>query len=178
VGHETDVTISDYVADLRAPTPSAAAELAVNDYISFINLLQDYKRQIYKSTMYKVTYNQSKLRELKLRLFYASPSYQIKQKRQELIDIEQKLAYRMDRKLKEVQHKMEIYITKLEGLSPLTKLKKGYALVRGEDGMPIQSIGNVAKDDILIISLLDGDIVSRVEDTKELKERTPKIISD
>lgn len=168
VGHETDVTIADYVADLRAPTPSAAAELAVNDYISLVSLMQDYKRRIYRATMHNVTYHQSKLRELKLRLFYASPSYQIKQKRQLLMDMEEKLNNHMERKLKEAHYKLELYITKLEGLSPLAKLKKGYALVTGKEGKPIQSIGEVEKNDLLQISLLDGYIISRVEETKDI----------
>jgi exodeoxyribonuclease VII large subunit len=167
VGHETDVTIADFVADLRAPTPSAAAELAVNDYISFMNMMQEYKRRLFKAAMHNVTYHQSRIRELKLRLFYASPAYQIKQKRQQLMDIEQKLTYHMERKIKDAHHKLELYITKLEGLSPLTKLKKGYALVRGENGKAVQSIKNVRKDDKLMISLVDGDLISRVEDIRE-----------
>lgn len=167
VGHETDVTISDYVADLRAPTPSAAAELAVNDYMSFVYLLEDYKRRIFKAAMQNVTYHQIKLRELKLRLFYASPSYQIKQKRQFLMDIEQKLNIKIERKLKEAHHRLELYVTKLEGLSPLAKLKKGYALVTKDEGKPIQSIREVEKNDLLRISLLDGDIISRVEEVSE-----------
>ncbi|TAH66642.1 MAG: exodeoxyribonuclease VII large subunit [Anaerolineaceae bacterium] len=171
VGHETDVTIADYVADLRAPTPSAAAELAVNDYISLANLLQEYKRRIYKAAMHNVTYYQSKLRELKLRLFYASPTYQIKQKRQQLIDMEQRLTHHMDLKLKDARHRLELYITKLEGLSPLSKLKKGYAMVRDKDGMALQSIKSVNKDDLITVSLLDGEIVSRVEDIKEIESR-------
>ncbi|NLL74078.1 MAG: exodeoxyribonuclease VII large subunit, partial [Clostridiales bacterium] len=169
VGHETDVTIADYVADLRAPTPSAAAELAVNDYISFTNQVEDYKRRIFKSTMYNVTRHQSRLRELKLRLFYASPSYQIKQKRQRLLDLEQKLQYKMDQKLQDVRHKMEIYITKIEGLSPLLKLKQGFAMVKDKEKEPIQSVENVAIKDLLTISLLDGDIMARVEEIKEEK---------
>ena len=163
VGHETDVTIADYVADLRAPTPSAAAELAINDYISFVNQIQDYKRRILKAANYNVSRYQSRLREIKLRLFYAS------QKRQHLIDMEQKLQYRMNLKLKESRHKLELYIIKLEGLSPLTKLKQGFALVKGENKEPINSIQNVAKNHMLTISLLDGDIMARVEETKELK---------
>jgi len=169
VGHETDFTIADYVADLRAPTPSAAAELAVNDYIVFYNKLQDYKRRILKAVTHNVTYNRAKLRELKLRLYYASPSYQIKQKKQILADMEEKMAYLMERKLKEAHHKLELYITKLEGLSPLTKLKKGYALVSGKDGKPVQSVHEVEPNDMLRISLLDGDIISRAEEIIEIK---------
>lgn len=169
VGHETDFTIADYVADLRAPTPSAAAELAVNDYISFSNMIEEYKGKIRKTLMHNVTIQKSRLRELKLRLFYASPSYQIRQKRQRLTDMEEKIANLMDRRLKEVHHKLELYITKMEGLSPLTKLKKGYALVSGMEGKPIQSIHEVEKDDILKISLLDGDIISRTEEIREIK---------
>lgn len=178
VGHETDFTIADYVADLRAPTPSAAAELAVNDYISFSNMIQDYKRRILKNVMHTVADYRSKLREYKLRLFYASPSYQIKQKKQMLADMQEKMAYLMERKLKETRHKLEIYITKLEGLSPLSKLKKGYALVSGMEGKPIQSINEVEKNDLLQISLLDGDIISRVEKITERLDNTADVKLD
>ena len=87
------------------------------------------------------------------------------------MDMEQRISGCMDRKLKDARHKLEIYITKLEGLSPLTKLKKGYAMVRGADGKPVQSVGNVKKDDLLTITLIDGDIVSRVEDKKEINRK-------
>jgi len=164
VGHETDVTIADFVADLRAPTPSAAAELAVNDYMAFLATVREYKRLLSKSMMQKVTYNRTKVNECKLRLYYVSPMYQIKQKRQYLMEAEQKLLHRMNLRLKEKRHKMELYITKLEALSPLSKLSKGYALVVGEDNRPIRSIKNVKDKEMLTISLLDGDIKTRVEE--------------
>ena len=167
VGHETDITISDYVADLRAPTPSAAAELAVNDYMSYMNKLSDYRRLLTKAMLQKVTYQQNRLKELKLRLFYVSPAYQIRQKRQLLIDMEQRLQNRMNQRLKEKRHRLELYIAKLEGLSPLSKLSKGYALVVGEDHKPLQSIKAVSPKELLTISLLDGDIRARVEDISE-----------
>lgn len=169
VGHETDVTIADYVADLRAPTPSAAAELAVNDYMSYMNRMSDYRRQLSRAVTQKVTFHQTKLKELKLRLFYASPTYQIKQKRQYLLEIEQRIQNKMNLCLKEKRHRLELYIAKLEGLSPLTKLSKGYALVVGEDNKPVQSIKSVAKKELLTISLLDGDIRTRVEEIEERK---------
>jgi len=168
VGHETDVTIADYVADLRAPTPSAAAELAVNDYAAFQGLIKDINRQLTKAMLQKVTYQRTRLKEYKLRLFYASPSYQIKQKRQYLMDVETKLRQNMNQHLKDKRHQLELYIAKLQGLSPILKLSKGYALVVGEDHKPIQSIKKVNKNELLTISLLDGDICSRVEDLKEI----------
>jgi exodeoxyribonuclease VII large subunit len=167
VGHETDITIADFVSDLRAPTPSAAAELAVNDYTSFQGVILDYHRKLIREIRQKLTMNQNRMKELKLRLFYASPSYQIKQKRQYLMDAEQKLQQRMNQRLKEKRHRLELYIAKLEGLSPLQKLSKGYALIVGEDNKPIQTIQKVAKNELLTISLLDGDIKTRVEDLCE-----------
>lgn len=174
VGHETDVTIADYAADLRAPTPSAAAELAVNDYMTFVTILGDYKRRFDKTMLQQVTYHQSRLKELKLRLFYASPAYQIRQKRQLLADMEQRLNNLIGQTLKEKRHRLELYITRLEGLSPLTKLKKGYALVTGREGKPIKSIREVDRNDLVTISLLDGDIRTRVEETNSLQRECPQ----
>ncbi|MBP1756525.1 MAG: xseA [Firmicutes bacterium] len=167
VGHETDVTIADFVSDLRAPTPSAAAELAVNDYQAFQVMVHDYSRKLTRELQQKLNQYRSRANQLKLRLFYASPAYQIKQKRQFLMDAEQKLQQRMNQSLKEKRHRLELYIAKLEGLSPLSKLSKGYALVVGEDNKPIQSINKVKKQEMLTISLLDGDIKARVEDLYE-----------
>lgn len=167
VGHETDFTIADYTADMRAPTPSAAAELAVNDYRAFAEKLQNYNRHLTKALMQKVTYNESRLKEFKIRLMYASPSYQIKQKRQLLADMEHKLSDRMAQRLKDARHRLDICITRLEGLSPLSKLKRGYALVIGEDNKPVQSVEDVYENELLTVSLLDGDIMARAEKTRK-----------
>lgn len=163
VGHETDTTIADYVADLRAPTPSAAAELAINDYRALDIMMQDYKSRMVKAINQKVTYQQARLEQLRLRLNYTSPTYQIRQKKQYLIDMDQKLNQRMNQCIMQSRHKLDLFITKLNGLSPLTKLNKGYALVISEDGKPVHSINAVKKNELITISLLDGDIRTRVE---------------
>ena len=80
------------------------------------------------------------------------------------MDTEQKLSQRMNQKLREKRHRLELLIARLEGLSPLSKLSKGYALIVGEDNKPVQSIQKVAKDELLTLSLLDGDITTRVEE--------------
>lgn len=170
VGHETDVTIADFVSDLRAPTPSAAAELAVNDYQLFQGTLREYNRKLARELTQKMNIYRSRVNQLKLRLFYASPAYQIKQKRQHLIDTEQKLQQGINRRLKENRHRLELMIARLEGLSPLSKLSRGYALIVGEDHKPIRSIRQVKQQELLTVSLLDGDIRARAEELYE-KER-------
>lgn len=169
VGHETDTTIADYVADLRAPTPSAAAELAISDNRALISRMLEYRRQLVKEMLQKLTYQQAKLKELKMRLLYASPSYQIKQKRQFLMNAEQSLNQKMNQRIIEKRHLLELYISKLTGLSPLSKLNQGYGLVIGEDQKPVQSVTKIIKNEILTISVLDGDIRARVEEVSEIK---------
>jgi exodeoxyribonuclease VII large subunit len=167
VGHETDVTIADFVSDLRAPTPSAAAELAVNDYGSLEALLTDYRRKLLREMQQKVKLYQSRIEQRRLRLLYASPAYQIKQKRQYLMEVERRLEQRMRLRITESRHRLELYIARLEGLSPLAKLSKGYALIVGEDNKTVQSIANVKKNETLTLSLIDGDIKARVEELYE-----------
>ncbi len=169
VGHETDTTIADFVSDLRAPTPSAAAELAVNEYLELDRQLKDYHRKLIRELQQKLDQYQSLVKQYKLRLLYASPAYQLKQKRQYLMEAEDKLKARMNQKLKEKRHRLELYIARLEGLSPLSKLSKGYALIVGEDNIPVQSISKVKEKELLTVSLLDGDIKARVEELCEKK---------
>lgn len=163
VGHETDFTIADYVADLRAPTPSAAAELAINDYMSFVQLLRGYERELYKNLEYNINTQRRELRELKLRLQYASPMYQVAQKRQYLMDMEQKLHNLAKQRVQEKRYRLELYVAKLQGLSPLAKLSKGYGLVVDHKQRPLQSVSEVVPGQKLTISLLDGDIEAIVE---------------
>lgn len=169
VGHEVDFTIADFVADLRAPTPSAAAELAINDYTAFMATLREYKRKLDREMQQQLNNNKNILKEYKMRLYYASPAYQIKQKRQFIIDAEQKLFDLMNNRIRENRHRLELYITRLEGLSPLSKLSKGYALVADEDNKPVRSVSQVKINELLTISMLDGDLKTRIEDIKEKK---------
>lgn len=171
VGHETDVTIADFVADLRAPTPSAAAELAVNDYMTFVYTIGEYRGKLKKELMQNIANYRARAKEFKIRLYYGSPAYVIKQKRQFLIDAEEKLKGRISQRIKDSRHRLELYITRLEALSPLSKLKQGYAMVLGEDNSPIKGIKDVSKNEKLTISLLDGDLITKVEDIREVKRR-------
>ncbi len=161
VGHETDVTIADFVADLRAPTPSAAAELAVKDIREILFELEAYHRTLNSSLQKKIAAYRSELKHITLRLDYASPIYQIRQKRQQLIDMEQKLNFQMQTAITKKRHQLELLIEKMDGLSPLKKLNKGYSLVLNSEDKIVNRLDKVKEGDQLRICVTDGDILAR-----------------
>lgn len=164
VGHETDVTIADFVADLRAPTPSAAAELAVSDIGDIIDKIEGYRKDINRNLNNKIVLYRNEVRQLKLRLDHMNPIYQLRQKRQHLIELEQKLEQTMDAIIKNKRYKLAIYIEKLEGLSPIKKLNKGYALVANEKDEVVNRLDRVEIGDKISISIIDGDLRATVEE--------------
>jgi exodeoxyribonuclease VII large subunit len=164
VGHETDVTIADFVADLRAPTPSAAAELAVPDIKAVLFDIEAYNRSLNSELQKKIAAYRNELKHMALKLDYASPIYQIRQKRQQLIDLEQKLWQQMQTKLTKKRHLLELYIEKMEGLSPLKKLNQGYSLVLNSENKVVNSLEKITEGERLRICVTDGDVVAKVEE--------------
>lgn len=164
VGHETDVTIADFVADLRAPTPSAAAELAVSDITDIINQIEGYRKDINRNLNNKLVLYRNEVRQLKIRLDHMNPIYQLRQKRQYLIDLEQKLEQNMDMIIKNRRHKLAIYIERLEGLSPIKKLNRGYALVANEKNEVVNRLDRIEIGEKISISVIDGDLKATVEE--------------
>lgn len=165
VGHETDTTIADYVADLRAPTPSAAAELAVCNVEDILMEMKAYQEGLNRCMLRKIHYTRSQLEKYKLRLEYVSPAHQVLQKRQYLMDAEEKLQRLIELKLKDNRHKLALYIEKMNALSPLAKLNKGFAYVTGKDNRPISKVGQVSSGDQITVNVVDGDIIAIIEDT-------------
>lgn len=171
VGHETDVTISDFVSDLRAPTPSAAAELAVTELQAITDTMNVYQMRMLQLLKLKISSYRKEIETLGMRLNYASPMYHIQQKRQNLIDMEEYLARLMTNQITKKRHELQLYIERIHGLSPITQLNRGYALVvKGED--VVHSIDKVKKNDTVTISVKDGDIEAVVQDIKRIKRKT------
>ncbi|SHO52553.1 exodeoxyribonuclease VII large subunit [Anaerocolumna xylanovorans] len=162
VGHETDVTIADFAADLRAPTPSAAAELAVPDIRAILYELDKAKITLNRNMEVRVSLCRKEIESITLRLEHLSPIYQIRQKRQLLMDTEQSLNQLLHNKIIKKRHMLELYIEKLEGLSPVKKLNKGYALVVNEQEKIVNSIEKTTPGEQLRISVTDGDILAEV----------------
>ncbi|MBE5962673.1 MAG: exodeoxyribonuclease VII large subunit [Lachnospiraceae bacterium] len=163
VGHETDITIADYVADLRAPTPSAAAELAVNDVSLLLSSFVDYHSALTQEMMRKIALKRNQAEQLKMRLGYVSPIYQIRQKRQMSVDMEERLSRMMHQVLNNKKHALHLYIERMKGLSPLQKLSSGYSYVADEEGKVVNSITKVKSGDHVTISVTDGSIKAVVE---------------
>lgn len=172
VGHETDVTIADYVADLRAPTPSAAAELAVWDYRQLQGYLDECRLRMNRSMTGTIRINRLRLKELDVRLSYLHPRHKLQDQQQRLIELEEELRTRMRDRVKEARHRLAIQIEKLNGLSPVRKLNQGFAYVEEADGGVVKSIRQVEKGDELTVYVTDGLIRTSV---KAVQKRTYKI---
>lgn len=162
VGHETDTTIIDYVSDLRAPTPSAAAELAVYDYQMVRESILDYREKLCRQMLRNVQSKRQSLQSYQMKLKFLSPAGQIRQKRTYLLQLEENLQNAMNSILIDRRHKLEIYIEKMKGLSPLEKLNQGFSYVKSPDGKGLKSISQVKVGDTLQIHVTDGKITAKV----------------
>lgn len=162
-GHETDTTIADYAADLRAPTPSAACELAIPDYRIMDETIQDYKLRMQKLLDHKITMYHYRLEHLKLRLIHQSPENQLAQKQLYYAELADRLNGAMKRKMTEKRHQVALYIEKLNGLAPTRKLIHGYGYVTGSDGAPIHNVLDVRSGDSLTITMMSGHIEAKAE---------------
>lgn len=164
VGHETDWTIADFVADMRAPTPSAAAELAVFDYRQVQDKLYEYNRRMQNSLYNKLELSRQKLNSYKLKLDYLSPEHRLNENRRRLMEYEEKLKLRIDMIIKEKKHMLELYAGRLEACSPVKKLGQGYAYVEDCNGKSLRSVERVEKNQDITIYLLDGKIKTVVSE--------------
>ena len=166
VGHETDITIADYVSDLRAPTPSAAAELAVFNVKDVLEKQQFYKMRMDQAMKHKIHLLRKELETYELRIKALSPAQQLLEKRTLAADLANQLELSMKNNLREKRFLLQMYIEKLNGLSPLKKLNQGYSFVADMKGRAITSIEKVNIEDELTIHVTDGEIKTKVVEKK------------
>lgn len=167
VGHETDVTIADYVADLRAPTPSAAAELAVFEYARFEAETEARKQKLTREIRYRLERARSYLKrdELQIKLYH--PKHQINEKRQRIADLEEQLNRTMTGLIKDDRQRLAVLSEKLWGLSPLKKLSGGYGFITGRDGKRLESINQAPPGDMITVRVMDGTLKALVKERQE-----------
>lgn len=168
VGHETDTTIIDFVADLRAPTPSAAAELAVYDFGLLMEKLELYKSTLNHHMGRRLELEKTRLENHKIRLKYLSPANKLQQKRMYCMDLEGQLSGLMEISLMENRHKMALLAEKLKGLSPLEKLSQGYAYVENEKGKVLNDIRKAQLGQAVRIYVKNGMLYAKITDVMEV----------
>lgn len=199
VGHETDVTMIDFVSDLRAPTPSAAAELAVYELQGVLSSLAGYHSELTRKMLDRLEEMRKECDGRRLHLSYLSPRYRLNEKRGQAADYEEALKRRMkelfalehqqiEKKrqylvgagerlerdmralLQQKRHQLALRISRLQGLSPLEKLNQGYSYTADMTGKNVSSIQRIRVGSELRISVRDGDILARVTETKSRRD--------
>ncbi len=167
VGHETDVTIADFVADLRAPTPSAAAELAVFDWNRFVSDCQTYEKSLVRAMSQRIQYRRNYLSWCQTRLLVQDPHFKLSEKRRNLADMEGKLNTAMEKRLTEAKHHLALASGRLQGLSPLEKISKGFGFLTNQNEHRIESVSDVKVGDPITIRILDGRVKAVVTEISE-----------
>ena len=162
VGHETDTTIADYVADLRAPTPSAAAELAVYEYREVKENIYSCADTMRRLLLNRVSGERAKAERYALRLKLAHPRQKLNEKRQYAAELETVLRGRMSTALTREKHRLALCVEKMKGLSPLEKLSRGYSYIQNEQGKNVRSISQAEKGSVLTVYVTDGKIEAEV----------------
>lgn len=170
VGHETDWTIADFVSDRRAPTPSAAAELAVFDYRQMIDQLSNIKKRMDSNLSSKIEFYRERLSHIKTRVSYLSPANRLNENRKRLADLEERLLLLMQQQIKDKRQKLIMLSTRLDADSPVKKLSQGYAYVSKEDGRNIHSAADITCGDSIDIYLIDGRAKAVISEV-DLNER-------
>ena len=170
VGHETDWTIADFVSDRRAPTPSAAAELAVFDHRQMIDQLSNIKKRMDSNLSGKIEFYRERLSHIKTRVSYLSPANRLNENRKRLADLEERLLLLMQQQIKDKRQKLIMLSTRLDADSPVKKLSQGYAYVSKEDGRNIHSAADITCGDNIDIYLIDGRAKAVISEV-DLNER-------
>ena len=164
VGHETDFTIADFVADLRAPTPSAAAELATTDISKLENDLNNYIFRLRNGIYQKRDSLKSELKELSLRMELKSPSRRTNEINARLKELKLNMRYIIKNKYAESRHSFELLVQRLDALSPIRHISNGYAYISDIKGSKIGSIKDINVGDSINIRLSDGAAIADIKE--------------
>lgn len=163
VGHETDVALTDFAADLRAPTPSAAAELAVFEYRLFAEELAEFHTDLIYTMRRKVASVRARMEAAGEKLARVGPFGAVKEKKLQLVHIRESIGQAVNRHLVRQKHRLELLAGRLHAVSPAARLSGGYAYVTGKEGRPLKSVAEVEPEDTVRVSLQDGSFTAKVE---------------
>ena len=169
VGHETDTTIADLVADLRVPTPSAAAEQAVLEYRQLVNHMELLKNQLADRIEQKIHLYRQRLEHDRLRFLYAGPQHKLNEKKQYIAELMDRFPKEMQGKILDRKYQIGLLAERLDGISPLKKLQQGYSYTELSDGKAFRCLKQVEPGDMVTIHVTDGRVRARVEEMEALE---------
>lgn len=172
VGHETDTTIADYVADLRAPTPSAAAELAVYDIDQLLDKVSEYSYTLQHMCTRVIQRYRKETQQYAVRIRYLSPVNRIRMKRTQALSLEEHLQNGIEKQLGSKKHRLALYVEQMKGLSPLDKLSQGYAYAADSDGKTLSSIDQADIGDMVTVYLKDGQLKAQIKAKEKMMGKT------
>lgn len=166
VGHETDVTIADYVADMRAPTPSAAAELAVFDYRQFQEQTDYYRGMVSRAMGRQLERARNRTKQLELQLNLYHPGRRIREQKMRAAGLQERLQSLMEQKLTDSRYRLALLSHRLEGQSPLGKIGNGFGFVTDGSGRRAVTAASFRPGDRVKVVLPDGRLTAVVEDVE------------
>ncbi len=166
VGHETDTTIADFVADLRAPTPSAAAELAVYESLVLLRSVEEIRIRMSRLMDTHFQKADKRLKQYGLGLRYLHPRNKLQEQQQRIGLLEDKLQNAMQYKLEQARNRLQLDIVRLKGLSPLDKVSLGYGYIQTENGSAVTEVTQLKEKDIIQVTMSTGIIKAEVIETK------------
>lgn len=169
VGHETDFTLCDYAADLRAPTPSAAAELAAPDLSDLPEQLQDYAQRIFAAGERMLSFKTMRILEQSERLARLSPQKRLRQDEKKLQNLANTIQLSLKNGIMKREEHLQLQTARLRALDPLAKLSGGYGYIT-KQGRTVSSVREVSMGDVLTIRVCDGTVQAVVEQVSENEE--------
>ncbi len=167
VGHETDFTLCDFAADLRAPTPSAAAELAVPDAAELFLSLRQTQVQLTVLMRSRLEKVRTELQILHRQKALSSPTYYVEQMAMQLDLLTRSFEHSAKTALQDAHAQLSALAAKLDALSPLKVLSRGYAMARTDGGRLVTSVADICKGDTLYMDMCDGTLVCMVQDIQK-----------
>lgn len=165
VGHETDTTLADYAADMRAPTPSAAAEIATPDKADILNAVSLLKQKLDRAMELKIDRAQSQVENCEKLIRLYSPTKRLEQSEKNVCDLEKRLNAIIERRLEKLSAQLDGYVNSLNMLSPFNVLGRGYAIVQKGDSVA-DSVSMLAEGDEVNIRLSDGSVAAKIMSVK------------
>lgn len=158
VGHQTDYTIADFVADKRAATPSQAAEFAVFEFEQTKIAIAQMRQRLNLSFTRRIYMMRERLNHQTTKLGFLSPKRRLEENRRRLMDFEDKLTVRIQYVLQNKRNQLAILAKTLDGYSPAKKISSGYAYLEGKDGKSVKTIEQVKVSDEITVHVIDGNI--------------------